>query len=297
MRGLTLLLAIFVVFIGWSNSAEAALNKKDSLNNFCVSDIYFGGISSYSNLSNIALYEIRKLTARSVLLNTNLTNHHYNSYIGTEACRPYFGFSIGENLTERYNYIYRINFAFSLSNSNHIYAGFYRTDSIPYDTLTSSQTGNVFYVKKMIIDEYNIYYQSNKLIIDVNGIVSTNPLKRFSFYAGLGLSYGIGLSASTEVTHNTFTRYSAPAYYNNSDHNGYFEVETFKNQNGYSFGVYVPLGVQFRIWKTAKFLKRLNIYCEFELEVNTECIPELRKYTGFYPSYRAGWRYNIGKMQ
>jgi len=274
----------------------SASNINDSNRTINVTDLFFGGISSYSNLSNISLYEMRKLTARSVLLQTDLSGHNYNSYFSPEDGSAYFGFSIGKSLNKSDVITYRLNFAISYSNTNTLYAGLYRTDSIPFDTLTSSQTGNVYYVKKLTNDSYNIYYESGKFTIDVNGIVSTNPLKRFSFYAGFGLSYGIGLTASTEITHNNYSFYSPSLNYGNPDFNDNFVSESFKNQSGFSFSLYVPIGVQFRFGKQSKFWKRLYMYYEFDAGMSSEYIPELGSYTGFYPGSRFGYKYHIGRL-
>ncbi len=91
-----------------------------------------------------------------------------------------------------------------------------------------------------------------------------------------------------------------PDIYNNNwemQSEAEYTNETLENSPGYSMGFYVPIGVQYRFGKKVKFWKRFYMYYELVLGVNSEYIPELGQYTGFYPGLRCGWKYYIGKLE
>lgn len=293
-----LLVCLFVVVI--VNFSDAAIfSGNDSLKKITVTDVHFGVVTPYTQFGNISVNEVRRLTARSYLLQTDLTGYSYNCYREVEASRVDFGFSLGNYLKKDEKYTYRINFGLSFNSANPVIGNFTRTDTIPYDTLTSSQTGNVIYVKKLTTNTYDIYYYSNRICFDINAVVSTSPLKRFSFYAGLGIVYGMGLSASTEINYMKYYGYTPDIYDNNWEMQteAEFTNESLENSTGYSLGFYVPIGMQFRFGKQAKFWKRFYMYYEFVMGMNSEYIPELGQYTGFYPGMRCGWKYYIGKLE
>lgn len=286
---LSLLVLFFIVCV----------RAEDDTTRYAITGIYMGGQTPYFTDRDLSVNDLRRLTLPSAMLNKDLSGYRYMSYSEQENARFLMGLTANRPIKNEDRYFISFRLGLSYSSTSPLYASFSKTDSIPFDTLTSSQTGNVIYVKKLISDYYNAYYQTDRLGINAGALIGTSPLRRFSFYTGLGLHYELVLNASTYLYHSSYIEYKPFGIYNTSSEHQYLpdEEEIIRNRSGYSIMLYVPIGCQFRFGKKAAFWKRLYAYYEFTLGMYSEEIPELGTRTGFSPGFSGGYRYYFGKME
>ncbi len=155
----------------------------------------------------------------------------------------------------------------------------------PYDTLMSEITDNVIYLDSVTKHEYDMNYYSEQIRLDANFIYSSDPAKRFSFYAGAGINAGISINAYSSIYYEK-TKYIKGSYENGSNYYSYryFDPEERKREdyrNKMNFGglAYIPLGLDFRIGNKKTFWREMHLFVEARPGVNLVYIPELNIYT------------------
>lgn len=262
-----------------------------------------GGFSAQSN-QYATLADYTKLAPNSKILQADLSNYSKTSAYGGNSSGMFsvlMGIRFGKKDGSAYrnNPIFRMGFNYM--NSTSLASGFYKSESKPYDTLLSYQTGKEIYVDSMTQRNYNISYSSQQIRLDLSLIYRTDGKARWNFYSGIGVTFGTSLNAYTNISYYANTSVSNQnydgAYYNYSFYPPYFSTggnyyytngnggitETFKNKNNTAFSAYIPLGVDFRLGKKRVFWKRTHLFCEFRPGVNSVQIPELGTYnTAFF---------------
>src|SRR5690606_33840629 len=134
----------------------------------------------------------------------------------------------------------------------------------PYDTLTSSQTGQVVYIDSVYTQNYSMDYVSEQLRLDGSVIFRTNPEGRWSLYAGIGFTVGLSVNATTEIYYSKYGRIETRYPNGQTSHSYQYyypgsyisKTETFRNKTNFSVSPYIPMGVDFRIGKKREFWKR-----------------------------------------
>lgn len=158
-----------------------------------------------------------------------------------------------------------------------------RTTYTPYDTLTSSQTGQQTVIDSVNRSEYRVRYASERL--GLNGSLIWRRPGRWSLYGGAGIMGGVLMNAQTTVTHEvdvyTDGGYSYP--WSNGDHDFDHvpeERESFRNGTGWWLGAYVPLGLDWRAATVSPFWSRVHFCYELRPQIIMQNIPELPTATG-----------------
>lgn len=160
------------------------------------------------------------------------------------------------------------------------------------DTLVSAQTGQTFYTSTVKTDHYRMQYTSQQVRLDASLLFRTNPEARWSLFAGVGLSVGVSMNASTEISfyQSERTEFDVPtggsATYTNTMFRNNSVEETFRNKTGVGLMPYVPMGIDFRLGKEREFWKRLHLFYEIRPGINVQSIPELR--TVAHPALQQG---------
>jgi len=133
----------------------------------------------------------------------------------------------------------------------------------------------------VINSNYEMYYRSDQLRLDLSVLFSTDPSLRWSIYTGLGLNAGRSFKAETTINYNIY-RYAEPNWesnYHNINASYTYETETFQGKNNFGFSAYIPLGIDFRIWKNSKLLNYLHLFYEARPGITRTVIPETCHYT------------------
>ena len=155
----------------------------------------------------------------------------------------------------------------------------------PYDTLTSSQTGQTVYIDSINTKNYSMSYTSEQLRLDGSLIFRTNPESRWSIFTGMGITAGVSFNANTNIYYNSNGKAEA-RYANGNSFSSYgysssanIKTEKFRNKTNIGLSIYIPLGIDFRIGKKREFWKRTHLFYELRPGINVTSIPELRPIT------------------
>lgn len=243
------------------------------------------GFSTYS-YPNFTLSDFKTLAPGSDLLNNDLSQYSLGSY-NWNGCST-FAASIGlrfldkEGKNYKLNPVVRIGIIYNgFCNSNLYYS---KEDAFPYDTLTSSATGDIYLIDSVFNSSYSMNYNSSDLGLSFSADFSTNNENRVTLFAGVGIS--ASLSTLTETTVNRY-EYSTMSYDETPEYwisSGFDdsseEFESFSNKTFAHFSAGIPLGIDFRLGKDNEFWRQLHFVYEIRPVLNIVSIPELKTYTG-----------------
>jgi hypothetical protein len=157
------------------------------------------------------------------------------------------------------------------------------------DTLVSSANGSIYgFVDSTHRDFTFSNYMATAVKLDFAYLASTDVSKRFSFYSGVGLNFGITLAPRTEIhshawdseqitdTNGNFI--STQSVYNALNVNR----QVYQNKMGYMAALYVPIGIDFQLGKKNEVMKKMHLFFELRPTVSVLSIPEAKTYV--YPS-------------
>ena len=281
-----------LIFMTVSFTAFGQELQKKPVNRINVRDIWIQlGYFNEGN-SNGTLAEFKTLAPESVLLNNDMTGFSQrNGFMSTGT--SVFSVMLGIQFSDKQKTIYKANPLLRIGIS--YFSGTSLTNSLfkevrrPYDTLTSTQTGQTIYIDSVTTERYRMNYLSDQIRIDGSLIFRTNPEARWSWYAGIGISAGLSINAKTEISYDTEGVKETSSSSGGTSHSfeGYFgsdnrKVEFFRNKNNFGVSTYIPMGVDFRIGKKSEFWKMTHLFYELRPGINITSIPELRTMTNAY---------------
>jgi hypothetical protein len=166
-----------------------------------------------------------------------------------------------------------------INQNNALSTGGSYSETFRIDTLTSSQTGDQYFVDSFSTHSYNANYAQEQLRIDAALIFRFKDENRWSFYAGIGANFGLSYNATTSIRHRVSPYGDAFGYgmFNDIVYGdiGTQEVETFENKGGYGIGLYAPLGIDFQLGKKREFWKPMHLYMELRPGFNVNQIAGL----------------------
>ncbi|MEA3448576.1 MAG: hypothetical protein U9Q98_09045 [Bacteroidota bacterium] len=242
-------------------------------------------------LTRATLVGFEKLAPNSALIRDIYAlpdyNNAYNYYFNNDITRALV-FNLGFDFLDYgiKNFAHpRLNLGLSYNKSMFKSLNIRYEDSEPYDTLSSETTNNVVYLDSVTQHRYDMYYYSEQIRLDVNFIYRSNPAKRFSFYAGAGITAGFSINAYSTIS------YEQNKFVSSSSESGsyvytyqYYEPEVQKKEQfthkiNVGGSAYIPLGLDFRIGNKKSLWTELHLFIELRPGVNLVYIPELTTYT------------------
>lgn len=237
------------------------------------------------------LTDLQALAPQSILLQQDLSAYESNPYM-------YLNFpgqgqaqslSVGLKMAKMPNATLRLGLMHTNQRNALAISGSY-TETFRIDTLTSSQTGEQFFVDSFSTHSYNASYSQEQLRLDASLLFRYNADKRWSFYGGIGANFGLSYNAQTNVNQYVSPYGSDYGYglFNDMIYNGTHTQETFENKGGFGFGVYAPLGIDFQVGKKRDFWMPIHLYLELRPGINVNQI------SGLETSFSAGNFSNIG---
>lgn len=253
-----------------------SLAQEETPKAISITDVQlFSGMNIYP-VSSLSLNEMKAFAPNSTILAKDFTGFHsgnYNSVYSNQS----FSALLGVNFKNKPNRQLRVGLNY-LSKTNFIgSAG--REDIYPYDTLTSSQTGQQYFLDSSYSKHVHMQQEMEQLSLDASFIFRTDAEARWSFYGGFGLMLGYSFNANTSIYYSEWSSESSYSSSYNSNNNS--EFEQFRNKNFLSTAIYLPFGIDFRIGKNNEFWKRLHLFYEIRPMVSIATIPEWNTLTQF----------------
>ncbi|MBX2971117.1 MAG: hypothetical protein KF803_17250 [Cyclobacteriaceae bacterium] len=287
-------LLLTVSFAGFGQEQQPTKIKKIRIHDVSIQ----AGSFSYPG-TKAGLADFKTLFPETVLLNNNVADFSQSSsfnLISNSLFSALLGFQLSDKQNSQYKPNPVLRFGISYFSGSMLQGGLFKMESKPYDTLTSSQTGQAIYIDSVYSQNYSMDYTSKQFRLDASLIFKTNPQARWSLYAGIGLTAGVSINAHTEVYYSKYG-YTQSRYPNGRTSYVHFyqssytsKTETFRNKTNFAASTYLPMGIDFRIAKKGELWKRVHLYYELRPSVNMTSIAELRMITDTNLQHALGLR-------
>ncbi len=161
------------------------------------------------------------------------------------------------------------------------------TKRVPFDTITSSQTGTQTYIDSVFIDNYHISYAQKRVMLDASLIFRTKPEARWHIFGGVGMQLGMAFRSNTLLQYNTFkgvsssktTMFNIDNWQMLSFESRNSKTEKVANASSVAGGIYIPLGISFRLSKKHYLFKMTSLFFETRPGLYWSGVPELNTTT------------------
>jgi len=160
-----------------------------------------------------------------------------------------------------------------------------KTERTPYDTLTSSQTGQQVFVDS--VERSTIWVDRYAERFGINASLIWRTKGRWSLFGGVGAVGGPILNARTDVSKAVYNGVEN-ATTNGSNGYGYSGAfgrndgqESYRNGTGWWFAGQIPLGLDLQIARRGLFWSQLHLYYELRPQFLLQNAPELGTYSSF----------------
>jgi hypothetical protein len=247
---------------------------------------------SFFSAGKGSLTDFQALAPSSSILQQDLSAYNTNPVFNFSFPGQSQSLSLGLNLGKMPNATLRVGLM-HINQRNALSTGGSYTETFRVDTLTSSQTGTQYFVDSFSTHSYNATYSQEQLRLDAALIFRYKADKRWSFYGGIGVNFGLSYNGVTNINQNVspygnVNSYPFDMFNDIMYNNGTFEYETYENKGGFGLGVYAPLGIDFQVGKKREFWKPIHLYMELRPGFNVNQI------AGLGTSFGAGNFSNIG---
>lgn len=272
-------LLLSLALISWGSSQAQIIVEGIYLQN----GAFFGA-------SKGSLADLQTLAPQSVFLQQDLTAYQTYPTMNFNFPGQSQSLSVGLKMAKLPNATLRLGLMHT-NQRNALSTGGSYTETFRIDTLTSSQTGDQFFIDSFSTHSYNANYSQEQLRLDASLLFRYNADKRWSFYGGIGANFGLSYNATTQIHQRVSpygNTYGFGLFNDIFIDSGSHEQETFENKGGFGFGVYAPLGVDFQVGKKRNFWMPIHLYMELRPGFNVNQI------AGIGTSFSAGNFSNVG---
>lgn len=251
-----------------------------------VTDVFILPGGQVESMYAVGLDQWRELAPRSELLARDLNDHMYDNRgrLGNGPART-LGMAMsvsfrlgGATRTSRSGAYLRAGFTYQQHRGTDLQLR--KETRVPFDTLSSSQTGQVTYVDSLTISRYDLSHTYGQVVLDAALIFLKEYPKRWSLYGGAGVQVGAAFDGVVRIDHTVERRLdpslvSAPGSGGSSNRTSELTHEEFSTRDDVCFGAYVPLGVSYRLGRNNAFWRTVNLTYELRPSLTFGGVPEL----------------------
>ncbi len=292
-----------VVFICFLIFTSVWLRAQDaSLPRIAVGDFYIYS-GSHTGSFDMDITDFSKLAPESEVLGMDLSYYKKN-YLLQRGDGNYLSVKLGLNFVNKEGNEYRLNpqlqIGFTYMTNNTAQYGIHLKETQRVDTLASVSTSNVVYVDSIYSSNIQTDYWSDNLLLDIALMYRTDVESRWSFFGGFGIAGGVSLKSRTDIFHTETEalNFIIPGNENEFSMQNSAEpvhtIESFSNSLNVLAFVQLPLGVNFKVAKSTKFWKDLNMFYEITPLLKYWNIPEAGSYITVGIKHGIGFKLNIG---
>lgn len=245
---------------------------------FKITDTYILAGVQFTPQSSTSFADIQRLAPQSTLLGQDFTGYDSYSYRGYSG-NGQLAFRVGLQSIKNPNRELQLGVSYGIGMLVSNYQS--RTETIPYDTFTSAQTGEQIVVDSVLTSHVSSRYTADQFQIEASYIFRMDPTARWSFFGGVGAGLGTSLNAATSVY--TFDSKSTNTVKLSDDYStSYLSTnfddglrEEFENKNVVNAAIFIPAGLDFRIGKRKEFWQQMHLFAELRPTISMVNIPEL----------------------
>lgn len=255
-----------------------------------INELYLQS-GSFFNQANSSLADFQTLAPQSSILQQDLSLYQNYPMLNFNLPGQAQTLSIGLQMTKLPKATLRVGLTHINQGSALSFGGAY-TESFTVDTLTSSQTGEQFFIDSFSTHSYNARFSQEQLRLDASLLYRLNGEKRWSLYGGFGANLGFTYNCQTTVHHSVSPNGDTQFFGLFNDYimysSGLHQEEKFENKGGICLGIYAPLGLDFQVGKKRDFWKPFHLYLEMRPGIN------LTQISGLGTSFNVGGFSNFG---
>ena len=285
---------LFILFSALIAAASAQAQAPDT--NSCLGSVYIGGGAFFAGAQPLYQQDLTLIAPGSTLLAAGFSDHDYSD-AGYQDATSLFEAGIGFHPFRKASGLGpELRVGFLYGGRSNLSAYLRRTTRTPYDTLTSSQTGEVFYTDSVHSSAYLVDYSAERFGLNTSLIWRTKG--RWSIYGGVGAAGGLLMNARTDIYHSIYNSVDGmagnlPNEGNYTGYSGNGGTESFRNGTGWWLSLYTPIGVDFQIAKRSVFWSRAHLFYELRPQLLFQGTPELGTVTNFGVQSVFGLRFTL----
>ena len=230
----------------------------------CEVNFEFGEIYKWNEWNHLSDFKI--LSPSSEILTKDFSDFYYRS--DREINCSWLAASIGFHFSNHDKTAYLNNpvlhFGVNYATALGYGCQYVKSEFFPYDTLTSSNNGAQYFIDSITEEGLWMAHPYTLLNFDLNLLLRTNAEKRFSLFAGAGLTAGASTKSYTIIQDNksSFAQEHDVFYYFQHlpffSGDGFWKHEEVKNKSDVLLSAYIPFGIDFRIGNKSKLLSRIH---------------------------------------
>jgi hypothetical protein len=277
------------------------LAQKPEMKKIQVGDFYI-----YSGVHNggfgITFDDLKKLAPESDLLNSNLAGYNNgDSYDFSSG--NFLSVKLGLNFLNKEHNGYKKNpqlqIGFTYQTHNSAEFRTWKNEAFRTDTLTSATSPNIVYIDSVFDSNISADYRSDNFLIDLALVYCTDSDNRWSFFGGFGIAAGVSINAYTSISeyNSKSIRFSLPGHPNEIYFSDFspsdITTEKFENDMNILALAHLPLGISFKVAKSTKFWKDLNLFYEVTPMMKYLSIPEAGGFVNVGVKHGIGLKLNV----
>lgn len=236
---------------------------------FKITDIQLILTSNTFRQASATIDDFRTLVPNSTILQQDFSDYEGWSYQSFNSDSE-LGILTGISIKGKTNSQLRLGLNYGARHN--MWSNYYESESYIYDTLTSSQTGQQYYLDSTVSKSLSMDQSAELINLDASYIFRTNQENRWTFFIGLGMNIGIGFNSITTIHKNQFS--TSPNNYGSPYDNTGTEFESIKNQNYFASSLFIPMGLNFRIGKKSEFWQKLHFFYEMRPTIRMQSLQQ-----------------------
>ena len=262
------LLSVFILMLPFLYMAQEDEKK------ISITDVYLMSGSNYmsTNIENVSVFQ--QMAPNSSILAQDMSQFESMPFFPKMGTSPNKSSSLllGLSFAEKPHQSLRLGFNHSMGT--YALTNYSRTTFTPYDTLTSSQTGEQIFIDSMSTTSINGTAFSEYLGLEGSLLFRSSNEARWSFFGGVGLSLRFCFNNRVNVTESTYEGVSGEYSYSNYNYGNNWKTENFKGYGYLSTSIFFPLGIDLRIGKNRDFWKIAHLFMELRPNLTIASIPD-----------------------
>ncbi|MBI1838451.1 MAG: hypothetical protein HYR91_14405 [Flavobacteriia bacterium] len=292
----------YVVFVLLASNLMAQDSSKVKIGFIRFSEIATQITFSSEQNINGTIENFNSLFPNSKFSTINLSDYQ-QTINNSSHLNSMFSLQFGFQLANKNRSAYRENSLFRIginhANGNPITYSNEKKTTIPFDTLTSAQTGQTTYLDSTYINNFDLLNTRKILKFDLSYLYIFHSSSRLSFKTGIGFTTGLMYDSQTKITHTKKERIESHTIGNNNDSFDSFSTkstasyEVTSNKNSYAFSAYIPIGIDFRLGHKNLFLSKTHLFYELRADINLVNIPELKTFINPRTQHGIGLRFTF----
>ncbi len=213
----SLLLSVIIIAISLNTNAQ----RKIKVNEISVS--YTGFQESYSNINTLGAF--KKLAPQTNLLSADSLLGHTTYYTRKGLASNGIGFNVGLSTINKNGKMSKLKWSLGANFFDRVndYGVAFKSNDYRFDTLTSSQTGQQYFIDSTVSSRVGQTFNASELRFNLGMRYHTNLRTRLNLYCGIDGGYGTISNSNVELDKSN-SSYIKDGFY--SSFNGYGSLIT-----------------------------------------------------------------------